>query len=617
MKRFLIANIGSNTEISYLAPYLNWNHRRILTVPQVDQDASFWTTVFGAGWEGIPVEPVQEVTNVYHGLTLFSKLATYDELDAVPNSFYWDFASQTLFIRVYQDTPEYLIPTVYAYGLAVGVIDSSDIDDEGLINSTIGGIAYHPALITGGMSAMVSVDNYRFNKMTMDDFTITINNGSGIWDNARSAFYKQRCDILLADVPDDRPAIADDFNMIRSGIVDEISYSSDTTFTLRVIDPRRTWDRIIPFEVFTAADFEDPTENRAETIIGKTKPLAVGPMTRVPAVPLSATTTLNTSQHLISTTSYGPLTEVTGCWEIVDDIETERTYDVDLNTGILTITTGQYQGGQIIVDGIGVSVDRSIYVDSSPVTGYENTPQQIAYALATRLGGIPNTAGYFDRQSFRDAEVPDSQASVYIKTGGEKLTEVIDNITIPANWMMYVEAGVFRAVRFTGDSSNPDRLYPDELAAPPNIMWDTDSFSTRIQYNYRPEIWYDTSLSLFDDSREAALIPRYRVSVLADVTSPFFTTEAADYHMAERYERISFIPANIECDLLETPRWNLFDFVIFNYLMDGRQRLPEMTYRVIGLDKVGKKAILRQYTDIPVNEESIYSIYRRINGKSA
>jgi hypothetical protein len=616
MKRFIIANIGSNTEINFLAPHEFAIWGRVLYVSQEDQDASFWTTVFDAGWDDIETEPVAIVTTVYHGITLMSKVESYAELSAIPNSFYFDEPTQVLYVRIYNDTQEWIIPTVYAYGLAVGVIDSSDIDDDDLINSTIGGIAYHPALITGGMGALITLDNFQNNKMVMDDFTITINNGSGVWDNARAAFYKQRVDVLLADVPEDRPVTADDFKMIRTGVVDEIGYGEDQSFTMRAIDPRRSWDRVAPYDVFTAADFEAPTEERALQTIGKVKPLAIGEMIKIPTVPLSADGDTTNARFCVSTVAYGPMVSVSGVWEIVDGQEATRAnYTFTPSTGILVINTG-YTEGDVVVSGQGLALTRSVYgPEYTPATGYNNTPQQVGYWLATVLGAIPNTGGYFDKQSFINSETINSQCSFYIPIGGEKLIDCVDRITMPANWTMFVEAGKFKAVRVSGDSSSPDRLYPDELAAPPSIEWDASNFATRIQYNYRKSEYNEQARSLFDDSLEAALIPRYRVSVLAEVDSPLASESAAITFKDERYERVAFIPAVLECQMLETPRWNMFDFVIFDYIMDGRRRLPELIYRVIGLDKVGMSATLRQYTDAPELSSSMYNIYRQISGR--
>lgn len=617
MKRFIIANIGLTKEINYLAPDVGVIHSKLLTVSPAEQAASFWVATFGAEFNDVGVVPETEVSTVYYGVTLFSKVDTYSELLAIPNSFYWDFDAQTLYIRIFRDTPEFGIPTQYAYGLAVGLIDSSDISADGLIDSTIGGIAYHPALITGGMSAMVQIDNFSESKMTMDDFYITINNASGLWDNARSIFYKQRVDVFLADVPYERPAVSDDFVLVRSGIVDTTEYQGDTTVQITAIDPRRTWDRVVHFDVFTDADFEVPTENRALSYIGKVKPLCIGEMVKVPTVPLSGENDLTATRHQVSSVAYGQTGTLTGAWEIIDGLEVARTQSYSPTTGVATITDAQYKGGEIVVSGMGLQLDRAVYVDSVPVPGYTNTPQQIAYWLAYTLGGIPNTGGYFDRQSFREAEAYGSDSSVYIPAGGEKLLDIIDRITTPANWAMYVEAGVFKASRFGGDSSNPDRLYVDELAAPPGISWDNSGFATRIQYGYRQTIYDEKSRSIFDDSKEAALIPRYRVTELSEILSPLNDDIAATALKDERYDRISFIPAVLEVDLLETPRWDMFDFVIFDYLMDGRRRLPEMVYRVVGVDKIGKRAVLRQYEDTPELEGSVYSIYREISGKSA
>lgn len=617
MKRFIIANIGSNTEINFLAPHEFAIWSKVLTVTQEDQDASFWTIVFDAGWDDMGTEPVSEVTTVYHGISLHSKVASYNELMAGPNTFYWDYSLQTLFVRVYNDTPEYSIPSNYAYGLAVGVIDSSDIDDDDLINSTIGGIAYHPALITGGMGALITMDNFQNNKMVMDDFTITINNGSGVWDNARAAFYKQRVDVLLADIPEDRPVTADDFKMIRTGVVDEIGYGEDQSFTMRAIDPRRSWDRVAPYEVFTSDYFSAPTDERALQTIGKVMPLCIGEMIKVPTVPLSPDSTGAGSAFFISTVAYGAISSVSGCWEIVDGNEVARSFSTaQLSSGLITVTDAQYNGGDIVISGNGLQLTRSVYgPEYTPVAGYNNTPQQVGYWLATVLGAIPNTGGYFDKQSFVNSETINSQCSFYIPSGGEKLIDCVDRITMPANWTMFVEAGKFKAVRVSGDSSTPDRLYPDELAAPPSIEWDASNFATRIQYNYRRSEYNELARSLFDDSREAALIPRYRVSVLAEVDSPLASESAAITFKDERYERVAFIPAVLECQMLETPRWNMFDFVIFDYIMDGRRRLPELIYRVVGLDKVGMSATLRQYTDAPELSSSMYNIYRQISGR--
>jgi hypothetical protein len=618
MKRFIIAKIGKSSEINYLAPYIHVVHKMTVSVPGATQEASFWTTAFGAGWEGISAEPVVEISSVYFNITFLNKVENYNGLASTPNSFWFDQANQEINVRVYLDTPSYSLPTHYGYGLLIGLLDNSGFDETGLIDSTIGGISYHPALISQGLSAMLSIDSLSENKLIMDGFSISVNNASGLFDLARILFYKQRIDLYVAEIEDNVQVTASDFKLLRTAIVDNVRYTSDQLCQIDAIDPRQTMDRQVPFTVFTETDFDDPTDARALQYIGKTKPIAIGRMWGVPTVPLSPATVNNGSRHFVSSTEFGPIDYVSSCWEIVDGKPESRSFTMDYSTGVLTITTASYTGGDVIVDGFGLELGNGVYGYPYFNTGnnYRNMPQQIAFLLITKFGNIPNTTGYIDKASFVNTQIDQTDSKLYIPTGGENLLALLDYVTLPCNWLMYVEGGLIKAGPITPVEYTPDRLYIDELAEPPNIEWDAASFGTRLEYKYYRDIYYDKYHSYLLTDKEPDLIAKYRVVQTVTIESPVFSGGASRL-APPRYESIAFIPAVLTCQLLELPRWKLLDFIIFDYLMDGRQRLPELVYRVVGIDPLTNTVILRQHEDSTAMEGSMLNFYRRLNAKGA
>ena len=162
-----------------------------------------------------------------------------------------------------------------------------------------------------------------------------------------------------------------------------------------------------------------------------------------------------------------------------------------------------------------------------------------------------------------------------------------------------------------------DRLYVDELAEPPAISWDVDAFGTRLNYLYAYSPFFDDFNSYLLKAKEEELVARYRTIEAVTIETPISYKTGAEILAPSRYESITFIPAVLTCQLLELPRWKLLDFVIFDYKMDGRQRLPEMVYRVVGIDPLTNTVILRQYEDTIAMEGSMLNFYRRLNAKGA
>ena len=176
----------------------------------------------------------------------------------------------------------------YAKGVVLGVCDRADWKQDGTVDITIGGTVYNPVLSRSGFTADVSIDDWKNNIMIFSNFNLNLNNADGAYDGDKISLINQRCDVLLADIADNKDLELSDFQIVRTGIVRDIAYPNLDSVTIYVEDLRKTLDSPVPLRTYQLSDFPDQTAgNYPEDLIDKTMPFCVGRMRYAPAYRLN------------------------------------------------------------------------------------------------------------------------------------------------------------------------------------------------------------------------------------------------------------------------------------------------------------------------------------------
>jgi len=611
MKQFIIAQIGISESINYLAPYRGEVYAKWYYVSPEDQAASFWVATFGAAFDDVESEPDTLINSVNFEGVIFDRVLSFDELFLIGNSFFWDAAALVLYVRMFEDDGWYEIQSGYTAGQAIGVIDSADVRQNGLVDSTIGGLVYEPILRRGSLDTSLSVDNWETNQMVFSNFNVNLSNYDGRFDGIRKDVLNQRMDLLIADIEDDKDLELSDFHTIRTGVISEVSFPEQTTVLMTAEDPRKAWDGIAPSEVFFGTGNPD--------IDDKIIPLAIGVCRQVPGVRLNPTAPDNDAIFQLSSVYFGPMQSVGNVYEErspgIYTLIPPGSYTVNLAAGTIEFVN-QYQGGQVYADVEGIRVLESILGGSSD-PAYANSPIALTVWIINTYAGLPFSSSFYDIESFQKAnnyiKLPGSGR--YIKIGGEKIAEILDDLMLPCGATIYSEDGRFtcRRISLYGDEEII-RVDPEELVTPPAIEYSNDTYMTRLSYYYnlsnaKEEISKTISLTY----KEAELLLQSRAVVKSEVRSPINDAVKANAVATERYERFAFIKTALSMQSVPPVTFRLYDPVQFQYAMNGRNQAPDLLYRVVEVDPVSRTYKLMQYEET-VDANSVNNLFHRIQG---
>lgn len=274
-----------------------------------------------------------------------------------------------------------------------------------------------------------------------------------------------------------------------------------------------------------------------------------------------------------------------------------------------------YLGGSVFADVEGVRVTDAIIGGLSTDL---NSPLALTIWMIQEFAGIPFSPSFYDIEAFLKAAayVRLSGAGRYVKMGGEKMSEIIDSLMLPCNMTIFPEDGRFtcRRISLYGDEEIYT-LYPDELVTPPGIDYLNDAFMTRLSYIYnRSNADEKNSLTIIVDDREVELLKMYRRQVSVEVESPLNDEAQAKEVADERYLRLSFIPTALSVQQVPPVAFRLYDPVLFQYAMNGRDQVPELLYRVAEVDPVARTYKLIQYEETE-DTGSVLNLFHRIQGE--
>lgn len=590
-KQVIIAQIGKTTEVPFFTPAegLIWSRNYYLDT--ADQAASFWNTAFGATFDdsntGADVISVNTVS--WEG----QQLARYDTLAELSNTlvqdaFHFDYDAQVLYVKNFNNHPCWQTDGTSA-GIVIGYSSMPDVlPGKRPFNTAYFGQEHEPRLIASSVNDTQELEDWQLNQMVFKNIKLSLINSDGALDDLRNQILNQRLDLLLADVPSTQEIESLDFNVVSTGVVTDVSFPDEDTISITASDRRKAWEDTIP-NLKYAEGFGGLVAG--DDAVNKTMQMVIGTAYKVPCVTLDEA---NGKYHVGMASGDDPLDSVSAVYTFDAGSYTSVSFTADLSTGIITLTTpADADNGDICADVVGITAP-SISGGSG-----ENTPLDIAIYLIANYGSMPYVESLWNRtkiNAIRNAR--NFPAGIFIPIEGETLSDVVERCTFSINTVFFQSGSKISAATITANETPAATIYADQLATMPGISYGTDDYMSRISVGYHQDCNQDIFRVVADDTHEADAVKAYQYKVEYEFDTILKDITYASVVGAERYDLAWQILADLDMSLESPIDFDYLDTVEFNYLMNGRQMLPNALYRVTGLSKINRTAKLEYIEEI-------------------
>lgn len=588
-KRIILAQFGVTEPLGFFSPYRGLVWWRKVSLTQDDIDASFWTVNFGASFDDPLVIDEQVIINTvsWSGRQL-SEIDNLDDLfrEDIINSFFMDIDAQILYIKNFDFLPVWQTPNLVS-GVVSGVATMADVDANGRpFNAAFGGFEYEIRLIDSSITDQFKLDNWSNNIMQFENFSFSLLNPDGRYDTVRDDVMNQTAKLFMAEVEADKAVDINDFNVIATGAISDVSFPDADTATVTVSDIRSNWEDTFPKDIY-------PETFLGETVraglIGKNFPIVFGACRMVPAYLLQEGSNL---YHLSWASAEYPIQSVGDLvWDNNGIIELVSKGNVDLINGTIELESGSTADGQNVIYARSMSgiVAQSISLtDPTP-----NTAIDTAVFLALIWAGKPFVSSYFNISHIR--EVRDRrpyQVGLAFPVGGAPLTKAIEACTFSVNTVFYTNGQVLDIAEMTVDTSSPEAVYTDDLINSPPIVWDKNDYMSRIATGYNVNYQNNSFVVIADSQFEESAISRYILSQQYNFETVLTQEADATAMGLERYEWSVLIRPRITLQFGGPMEIEFLDVVSFDYLQYGRQRLQDALYRVTAISRTRNTAEL-------------------------
>ena len=177
--------------------------------------------------------------------------------------------------------------------------------------------------------------------MQFDSFSFQLENPDGRYDDVRDDVMNQTTKILMAEVPADKKVEIDDFVVISSGAVRDVSFPDANTAQLTASDIRANWGDTFPKEVYPSTYLGEIVR---DGLVGQNMPVVFGQCSMVPAYLLEEGSNL---YHLSWATAEYPIQSVGDlAWNNNGVLEIVSKGAVDLANGTVVLDPGSSADGQ-------------------------------------------------------------------------------------------------------------------------------------------------------------------------------------------------------------------------------------------------------------------------------
>ncbi|RKZ08418.1 hypothetical protein DRQ25_09105 [Candidatus Fermentibacteria bacterium] len=544
---------------------LSGSWKRTLYLSATDKAACFWETLWAVPYDSLNSDPLI-IGSVTADARPLLTAGSINELATQDNSFYWDNTNQTIYISFDLYNQYYMFGSI-TLGESFSFVNRAQLDDAGFpTDSTLDGFYFDPRLKTGTVNDEQTADDLGQNKMTFDSFSFDIDTSDGQYDNVRPQVIGQGGRILYGESED--KLTFDDLEVIRFGVVTNVSYPDGNTLRAFIEDPRKSWANKVNTETLNQTLWPNLDDKNVDKFI----PLVIGTQDNVPTVQV------DTTKFLFSTETYG---DVTASTVYVDKVSTSFTDNLDG-----TVTISGYTDGDVTIDAVGI--DKG------------NIAEIVIWLLDEFIGLQYNTTNYntTEVQEIIDAAY---DGGIYFGTDGTSVQEAIDFLLGSINARIYTQSSKY-TMRDLNDRTPVYELSDDELLKiPAPWEFDSKSFFSSIRVKYRKQWEEKEYYELFDNSKRSEALENNAVEVPFEIETALRTSTNAQSIATQRYLRGILAQQLVHISLATSITAELYDYIYFTHNRRGVSTpiTERAIYEVIAISKINKTMTLLYIEDSP------------------
>jgi len=587
LKKIELYQVGTTQLFEDYTPYSTGVYFKDISVSDADRLTSPITTIFSATWEpGLSSEQI-DVSGVAFDNISLSEVSTIADLYLQEGSFYFDFSAQRLYIALF-DYMNFIINDNTKVGAKIGFINQAQlVDINGVnypLNTFLGSVFYEPRL--EDVSVDDTINDQKNGLFVFGNLEATIKNNDGAYDTIRKSLLGNKASLLIANISDSPEeeietgfpyklsADFTDFEVVRSGIVQNVDYSNPDAPTIIAIDDRANWTQKIGVNKLTVAEFPDLPDK----YINDRKTLCIGAVNGVKCVPLRDDSTAASFDYFVSDTSIGAIQSVSAVYfkgELSSGKEDRyltitSEYTIDLSTGIITILN--CVKGDVYVYGVFTTMSETVEIILYLLNEYDNT----AYIDSN-----------FNKDEIEQIRNLGYETHVYIDGKGEELSKVIEKLCSDIKVDMFQQGDVLtmRQSNVLGLSFEDVPVY-QIIDNPPS--WNTSRTDTikTITVNYNQDYREKLFQTYFNDENEQTATDNNLATVDesfdVNLTDILDVTDIYDTY----YNRFIEIPRVVTLNRMYPYMSGLADFITFKVERNGNKIFANGIYKIISLNRV-------------------------------
>jgi hypothetical protein len=601
LRKIKLLQVGSTTFSEGFTTYSAGVYFKRVSLSDPDRLLSPVTTIFSGTFDdSLPSSDVS-ITGVLFNNVPLSEVGAISELYLQDSSFYFDFASQFLYISLF-DYDNVIQGDVITIGETIGFIsEAQNIEVEGNkypLDTFLGSVYYEPRL--NDISIVNDITNQQEGIFVYDDLDVSINNSDGTFDLLRTDITGNVIELSVADLSDSKEeeigtgfpfklaAQLSDFRVVRKAVVEDVDYSNPNEPNISAIDQRANWTQKINSNLLTQTEFA----GLPDKFNNKYKPILMGTVNGAKCIPLRADGAAASFDYFICDTTYGDIQsissvyfngEISGVKE--DRFLTGGEYSVNTSTGIITVNN--VNKGDVWVYGVFTTLSETVEILLYLLSTFEN----IAYIDSN-----------FNKEEIEIIKALDRTTHIYIDEKGEVLSRVIEKLCTDIQVDLLQIGGVL-TLRESNTVGVVQEAIPTRQIIDNPPPWSTNRIDTvkSIAVTYNSDYRLDIAETYFNNSEEATAVLNNRKAV----DKSFETNLTLEADVQEIYD----IYYNRYIQTLRTVTINrtvpfmagISDFISFPVV---RQSLDEdktiftnAVYKIIQIDEIENTALCVYFED--------------------
>lgn len=609
MRQYSVFQIDISVIRTTYVPSTDGIYKKVMSVDSDDRALSPIETIFGAEWSEELPEYILEIGSLQIDNELYLSVDSYDELYLFDKAHYFDYDTQTHYIALpnWRNT---LPSDVYKTGETTGFLNQAQMAEIAGVRYPIDieyrGAYYEPRL--NDVSTEENTDNQEAGKFVFPELSASIDNSDGAYDNLRRDATGNSARLYVANLADSQgeeietgfpyklKAEPEDFNLVQSGVIEDIDYSNPNNPRIIAFDPRFDWTQKIGQNLMTVSEYPDLTDK----YIDSRKPILIGSVNGASCIPLQDTNDIAADfDYLICDTSLGEIQSISDIYfdgqlhsggeKIdVDRYLTGSEYSVDLSTGILTIAN--CYKGKAYAYGVFTETDELVEV--------------VTYLL-DEYAGIKYIDNFYNLDEVGIIKALDYKVHVYIDEKGKELNKIIESLIMGARIDFFQQGDVFTMRRTDELREATEYIQTYQLESTP-APWTNSRGKTfkTIEVLYNTDYREKLSDRYYDDSRESEALENNRKA--EDKTETVLLTNAsqvADIY-DDFYSRFVKLPRTVTINLMKPFTAGLTDFVeltIVRRNMAGDTEIfPQARYKIVDINRINNTAKVEYFEDTDI-----------------